>query len=182
MGLQKKITLQSMVRDFKRSPAHAATLSWLANPATSNTAGYTSMVSSFNQFQYDISNNVYSTYTKPLDNSPSKINDLSAASTDLSASPVRVVVILPDGTVQYDSSKSINTNTIGNLGTNIGENHNSRQVFMKAFLGAQGTIAYESKYSRTDGKFEEGAAIALGADGESTLGAIRFTVLAPNTN
>ena len=174
MGLQRKIALQAIVRDFKKSPAHAATLAWLANPSTDVSGNYVTMVSACNQFQFDISNNA--AYSLPA---VSIVNDVTGST---KPSTVRIVTILPDGTVHYDSNKPFTTNNAANVGTTIGENHNSRQVFMKAYLGAQGTIAYESKYSKTDGKFEEGAAIALGADGETTLGAIRFTVLAPTTN
>jgi len=155
MGLINKTKLQQIVNDFHASAASASVTAFLKSPLldASNTTLYDAMTNSLGAFKF----------------SETASSVLSGSSLSL-----RVVVVLPDGTVTYDSAK---VNTVVNaIAKSINENHNSRISFLKAFLGPQGALSYESKFSTSNGVQEEYVAQALGGDGESCLGAIRFSV------
>ena len=157
--MSNQTLLTTLLRDWFSSTASRTTNLYLENPAftavsTTNTpptytnSYYDAMVTSFTQFCVESSSALFT---------------------------VRGLVTLPDGTVVYDSSKT-NTATAAKNKT-INENHNTRQVIMKAILGPQGQYQYEGKYSTTDGAFESYIATCLGGDGVTSLGCVRLSII-----
>jgi len=151
--------LNTLLRDWFASNASKDTTIFLESPTfTSNgqtppsytSATYDAMVLSFDAFCIEKSA------------SPSLYN-------------IRGLVTLPDGTVVYDSSKGTANTPTNARNKIINENHNTRQVIMKAILGPQGQYQYEGKYSTTNGDFESYIGTCLGGDGVTSLGCVRLS-------
>ena len=85
----------------------------------------------------------------------------------------RVTVILPDGTVYYDSSKSNNTWTAAKAKA-INENHNTRASIITVQISPT-IVAYESKFSTINNRPEEYVSVRFGPFGCSD-GVIRYSV------
>jgi len=156
--MSNQTVLTTLLREFFSNAASTNTTLFLedpaftlvpgSNPATYTNPNYDSMVTTFNQFCLDASSALFT---------------------------VRGLVTLPDGSVVYDTSK---TNTATNArNKTINENHNTRQVILKAILGPQGQYQYEGKYSTTNGAFESYIATCIGGDGVSSLGCVRLSLL-----
>jgi hypothetical protein len=132
---------------YLESPAFTAVVP-ATTPATYTNPNYDAMVTSFNKFCIDSSSALFT---------------------------VRGLVTLPDGTTVYDSNRT-NTAT-GARNKTINENHNTRQVIMKAILGPQGQYQYEGKYSTSDGAFESYIGACVGGDGVTSLGCVRLSLI-----
>jgi hypothetical protein len=157
--MSNQTLLTTLLREWFSAAASTNTTLYLENPAftavvpattpaTYTNPNYDAMVTSFNKFCVDSSSVLFT---------------------------VRGLVTLPDGSVVYDSSKT-NTATAARNKT-INENHNSRQVIMKAILGPQGQYQYEGKYSTSDGAFESYIATCIGGDGVTSLGCVRLSLI-----
>jgi hypothetical protein len=106
----------------------------------------------------------------------SALINLWVSSNSLSATELRVVITLSDGTVAYDTSKA-NANTYEKyVAKTINENHNSRVSILQALLGSSG-IGFETKYSTTSTHLTNYFSQRVGPSVADALGVIRVSVL-----
>jgi len=154
--MSSQTILTSLLREFFSNVASTNTTLYLEDPSftllpgttTYTNPNYNAMVTTFNTFCNDASSALFA---------------------------VRGLVTLPDGTTVYDSNR-VNTATAARNKT-INENHNTRQVIMKAILGPQGQYQYEGKYSTSDGAYESYIASCIGGDGVTSLGCVRLSLI-----
>lgn len=88
----------------------------------------------------------------------------------------RIVLIIDDGTVAYDSYKGA-ANTWANFQNNTinSSNHNTRPEVMVAILGSSG-VGISDRYSKSLGVFEKYQATRLGSSTQNNLGTYRVSL------
>lgn len=96
----------------------------------------------------------------------------------------RLLAVLPDGTVWYDSQRNIsstptNSNTYANfLNKTIGDNHNSRSAFLQALLSDDGN-GYEEKTASVtsfNGARETRITVRLGPNKNNVVGMLGLSL------
>lgn len=160
--MSEQTLLTTLLRDWFASSASKDTNIFLESPTftlvpNSNPASYTSVT-------YEAMVDAFDAFCVEKSASPSLYN-------------IRGLVTLPDGTVVYDFSKGAANTPTNARNKTINENHNTRQVIMKAILGPQGQYQYEGKYSTTNGDFESYIGTCLGGDGVTSLGCVRLSLI-----
>jgi hypothetical protein len=90
---------------------------------------------------------------------------------------LRLLLAIDDGTVAYDSGKSVADNSFANfgLGQINSSNHNTRPEILIAILGNSGT-AVSSRYSKSASTFQKYYAQRLGVGANSNLGTFRVSM------
>lgn len=89
-------------------------------------------------------------------------------------SNTRVMVVMADGNVFYDSFKG-QDNTYDNfISLNLGQNHGTRGYIQKAILSREGT-GTETKWSSTTKGLESYYAVRLGRSDTGSIGVIIFS-------
>lgn len=106
-------------------------------------------------------------------------NALTASHNAYKVSPndgFRILLVIDDGTVAYDSSKGA-SNTWANYIANTinSSNHNTRPEIMVAVLGSTG-VGLSDRYSRSVGAFEKYQANRLGSSTQANLGTYRVNL------
>ena len=102
--------------------------------------------------------------------------------TNTNYTSLRILIIDPDGTVSYDSSRIGSTNTTQqNTYSNyqaktINENHNTRPAVMTALISNSG-VGKEQRWSSTTGTFQQYLAIRIGLNNEFAIGTIRISIV-----
>ena len=88
----------------------------------------------------------------------------------------RILATLADGTVWYDSARG-NRNTYANFKTKtINENHESRYSIRQAMDSYEG-VGWESKYSTSDGNYEDYYAVRGGVAPQEIKYVIRLSIV-----
>lgn len=116
---------------------------------------------------------VYAGLCSSLNNFVDTIADSTKHNLGVISKP-RVMVVMADGNVFYDSSKD-DMNTYNNFITsNLGQNHGTRGYIQRAFLSRDGT-GTETKWSFTTQGLESYYAVRFGRSDTGVIGAIVFS-------
>lgn len=159
--MSEQTLLTTLLREWFASNASKDTTIFLEDPTfTSNNL----LPPSYTSEKYEAMVDTFDAFCDEKSASPSLYN-------------IRGLVTLPDGTVVYDFSKGTANTPTNARNKAINENHNTRQVIMKAILGPQGQYQYEGKYSTSNGDFESYIGICLGGDGVTSLGCVRLSLI-----
>jgi hypothetical protein len=123
-------------------------------------------------------NSIYNFTNNPTTHSWNTMNELIVpwiSTNEFSATGLRVLVALADGTVCYDSSKG-SENTYSNFQSkSINENHNSRVAILQALLSNTG-IGFEAKLSTTTNTLTNYLAQRIWYTNGRPMGTIRVSV------